>query len=133
MTSESGRELSSAVNRRDMFGAFVDVMYVQRDVRRAFDAYVSEDYIQHNPGLPDGRNAARDALAEKFADPSFDIEVVRRLYDGEFCVLHLRAHRDGAPAAAVVDIYRAEGEQIVEHWDVIQPWPSTSANDHPMF
>ena len=37
------------------------------------------------------------------------------------------------PVAAVVDFYRADGDRIVEHWDVIQPWPAQSANDHPMF
>jgi predicted SnoaL-like aldol condensation-catalyzing enzyme len=133
MTSQSDREPGSEVNLPKMFGAFADLMYRQRDVRRAFDAFVAEDYIQHNPGLPDGRDAARDALAEKFADPSFDIRVMRMLCDGPFCVLHLLAGRNGASAAAVVDIYRSDGRQIVEHWDVIQPWPATSANDHPMF
>jgi predicted SnoaL-like aldol condensation-catalyzing enzyme len=133
MTSDARGEVRTATNLEELFGGFVDLMYRRREVRRAFDEYVAEDYVQHNPGLPDGRNAARDALAEKFADPSFDIRVMRMLRAGEFCVLHLLASRDGAPAAAVVDMYRADGPQITEHWDVIQPWPATSANDHPMF
>ena len=82
---------------------------------------------------PDGRNAARDALAEKFGDPEFDVTVERMLVDGDLCALHIRARRDGKPAAAVVDFYRADGDYVVEHWDVIQPWPAQSANDHPMF
>jgi predicted SnoaL-like aldol condensation-catalyzing enzyme len=133
MTSHASGEAGAETNLEELFGRFVDLMYRRREVRRAFDESVAEDYIQHNPGLPDGRNAARDALAEKFAEPSFDITVMRMLCAGEFCVLHLLAGRDGAPAAAVVDIYRSDGKQIVEHWDVIQPWPTTSANDHPMF
>ena len=124
---------SDSAERRAFFGGFVDLMYRRLDVRTAFDTYVSVDYLQHNPGLPDGRDAARDALAVKFRDPAFSIDVVRMLVDGDLCVLHLRASRDGRPAAAVVDIYRAEGDRIVEHWDVLQPWPATSANDHPMF
>jgi predicted SnoaL-like aldol condensation-catalyzing enzyme len=120
-------------DRRMFFEGFVDLMYRRRDVKAAFDAYVAEDYVQHNPGLPDGRDAARDPLAEMFADPTFAIEVVRVIVDGDLCALHLRVSRSGRPSAAVVDIYRAEGEHIVEHWDVIQPWPMTTANDHPMF
>ena len=119
--------------RRAFFADFAELMYGRGDVRTAFDRYVATDYIQHNPGLADGRDAARDALAEKFADPTFSTEVVRQIVDGDLCVLHIRARQDGKPVAAVVDIYRAEGDRIVEHWDVIQPWPAAAANDHPMF
>jgi predicted SnoaL-like aldol condensation-catalyzing enzyme len=119
--------------RRAFFEDFVELMYRRRDVRGAFDTYVAEDYIQHNPGLPDGRNAARDALAEKFGDPEFSITVERMLVDGDLCALHLRARRADGTNAAVVDIYRADGDRIVEHWDAIQPVPAVSANDHPMF
>jgi predicted SnoaL-like aldol condensation-catalyzing enzyme len=121
------------VDRRAFFTDFAELMYARGEVRTAFDRYVAADYVQHNPGLPDGRDAARDALAEKFADPGFDTEVVRLIVDGDLCVLHIRARRDGEPVAAVVDIYRAERDRIVEHWDVIQPWPPSAANDHPMF
>jgi predicted SnoaL-like aldol condensation-catalyzing enzyme len=120
-------------DRRAFYEDFVNLMYRRRDVRAAFDTYVAVDYIQHNPGLPDGRDAARDALAEKFGDPEFSIAVERMLVDGDVCALHLRAHRADGTDAAVVDIYRADGDHIVEHWDVIQPWPAASANDHPMF
>ena len=133
MADSSDNELAAPAGRRAFFEEFAELMYTRRDVRTAFDRFVADDYVQHNPGLADGRAAARDALAEKFGDPSFSIDVVRMLVDGEHCALHLRPRRNGAPAAAVVDLYRAEGDRIVEHWDVIQPWPATAANDHPMF
>jgi predicted SnoaL-like aldol condensation-catalyzing enzyme len=120
-------------DRRALVEAFVDLMYRRRDVRTAFDTYVAEDYVQHNPGLPDGRDAARDPLAQMFGDPGFVPEVVRLLVDGDLCAVHLRISRDGSPVAAVVDLYRWDGDHVVEHWDVIQPWPATSANDHPLF
>jgi len=34
---------------------------------------------------------------------------------------------------AVVDIFRVEQCQIVEHWDVVQRVPEESANDNTMF
>jgi predicted SnoaL-like aldol condensation-catalyzing enzyme len=126
-------ETAVAADRRSFFARFAELMYSRGEVRTAFDRYVADDYVQHNPGLPDGRDAARDALAEKFADPAFSVEVVRMLVDGDLCALHIRAVRDGRPSAAVVDVYRVDGDRIVEHWDVIQPWPSSAANDHPMF
>jgi predicted SnoaL-like aldol condensation-catalyzing enzyme len=124
---------TGVLDRHAFFAKFVDLMYRRQDVRAAFDIYVAADYIQHNPGLSDGRDAARDALAEKFIDPAFDVTVERMLVDGDLCALHIRARRDGESVAAVVDLYRADGDRIVEHWDVIQPWPAQSANDHPMF
>jgi len=62
----------------------------------------------------------------------------RRAFFAEFADLmyarrDVRAAREGEPAAAVVDLDRADGDLIVEHWDVIQPWPTSAAHDHPMF
>jgi predicted SnoaL-like aldol condensation-catalyzing enzyme len=33
----------------------------------------------------------------------------------------------------VVDIFRVEGDFIVEHWDVLQEVPSQPLNPNPMF
>jgi predicted SnoaL-like aldol condensation-catalyzing enzyme len=80
-------------DRRAFFEKFVDLMYGQQDVRTAFDTCVADDYIQHNPGLADGRHAARDALVDKFGDPTFDVTVQRMLVDGDLCALHSRGQR----------------------------------------
>jgi predicted SnoaL-like aldol condensation-catalyzing enzyme len=31
------------------------------------------------------------------------------------------------------DFFRLDSGKIVEHWDVMQPFPESSVNDHPMF
>ena len=49
-------------------------------------------------------------------------------------VAHSLLQDDDADAGTVVvDIFRLEEGKIVEHWDVMQPFPETSVNDHPMF
>ncbi|MFE8585331.1 nuclear transport factor 2 family protein [Sphingomonas sp. NCPPB 2930] len=113
---------------------FADHFYTRRDVAGAFARYVVPDYIQHNPGLADGREAAVAALAPKFATPGARFDVKRIIVDGDMAVIHLHGRTDPASAGgAVADIYRLKDGKIAEHWDVIQPMPTTSRNPHPMF
>ena len=103
-------------------------------MRTAFDSYVAEDYVQHNPGLPDGRDVALEPLAQMFDDPGFAPEVVRLLVDGDLCAVHLRISRDGSPVAAVVDLYRWDGEgRSSSTGTSFSRGRQTSANDHPLF
>jgi predicted SnoaL-like aldol condensation-catalyzing enzyme len=123
-----------AQDNRDIITDFADIFYTQRDVRRAFETYVHPDYIQHNPGIADGRDAAIAALGPMFGDGHHSFEILNILVDGDLAVIHVHARpAPDALGASVFDMYRLEQGRIVEHWDVIQPVPETSANDHPMF
>ena len=112
---------------------FARLFYTERDVPKAFEAYVAEDYIQHNPRFPDGRDAAIEGLTGMFSAPGSVFDIKRILVDGNLAAVHLRAHPEGRPPLAVADFYRLENGKIVEHWDAIQPIPEESNNDHPMF
>jgi predicted SnoaL-like aldol condensation-catalyzing enzyme len=46
---------------------------------------------------------------------------------------HWHGLSDNPRGEAVVDIFRLEGGKVLEHWDVIQPIPETSANGNTMF
>jgi len=122
------------VDNRRIVEDFARIFYTELDVQRAFVTYVAADNIQHNPGVADGRDAAIAALAPMFARPGARFDVKRILVDGDFAVIHLHGRGDASTAgAAVADIYRLKAGKIVEHWDVIQPMPASSANPHPMF
>lgn len=121
-------------DNRQLITRFAHLFYTERDVARAFEEFVSPDsYIQHNPGLPNGRQAAVDALTPKFGNPNARFEIKRILVDGDLAVVHVRAFPHGGTEAAVADFYRIENDKIVEHWDVLQPVPATAANTNTMF
>ncbi|MFM6832359.1 MAG: nuclear transport factor 2 family protein [Novosphingobium sp.] len=113
---------------------FARLFYGERDVKGAFEKYVVPDYIQHNPGVPDGREAAIALLQPMFADRTRSFEVRKILVDGDLAAIHIFARPNPeARGAAVADFYRLKDGKIVEHWDIIQPIPEKSANPHPMF
>ena len=121
-------------DRRADFERFCELFYTQKRVRDAFSSLVSDCYIQHNPSIPDGPEAAIGMLTPKFdGSPDARFEIQRILVDGDLAMVHVRASRAGAPDAAVADIYRFEGDRIVEHWDVLQPVPEHPVSEHPMF
>ena len=123
------------LTNRQIVERFIDLFYRQGRVREAFETYVHEDYIQHNPLAPDGRAAAIAALEPYFASqPQAVREIHRIIVDGDLAAVHVRARQNPEDRGfAIVDILRLENGKIVEHWDVIQAVPEQSANPHPMF
>ena len=107
---------------------------VDRDVT-AFDRYAADPYHQHNPQSPNGTAAAKEQFTSAFAAyPDLGISVKRVIAEGDYAAIH----HHFKPAAedlgsAVIDIFRVQDGKVVEHWDVIQPVPATSANDNTMF
>ena len=127
-------ELSLTETNRAIVEHFVDIFYRQKDARQAFMTYVAEDYEQHNPNIPDGRDAAIEFLEPMFSRPDSRFSVKRILVDGDLAAVHLHGQSNVTePGGAVVDLFRLKDGLIVEHWDVLQPIPKQSINPHPMF
>jgi predicted SnoaL-like aldol condensation-catalyzing enzyme len=132
--AENSKTSTLTETNRAIVSRFVDLFYRQKQVRAAFEAYVVKDYIQHNPGIADGREAAVLALEPMFSKPTFVIEVKRVMVDGDIAVVHLYARSaPGERGGSVMDMFRLKNGKIVEHWDVLQTIPEKSANPHPMF
>ncbi|WP_321396892.1 nuclear transport factor 2 family protein [Emcibacter sp.] len=131
----AGEATSCDKSPRQVVEAFGELFYSQLKVKEAFEAWVREDYIQHNPVAPDGRQAAIDALGGWLeTQPGFTYDVKRIIADGDLVAVHMHARPTPEDRGfAVVDIFRVEGCKIAEHWDVLQPVPETSANDNTMF
>lgn len=97
--------------------------------------YLGDKYIQHNPVAADGPEGLKAFIAflrEKF--PNNKSEIKRIFADGDYVIVHVHAVREpGTRGFAIIDIFRLEGDKVVEHWDVIQPVPEKAANDNGMF
>lgn len=128
-TSEAQQE----ANRKAVL-AFYEKGLNQKDADAAL-AYVGDRYVQHNPNAADGPEGFRKFIAflrDKF--PNSHSEIKRSFVDGDYVILHVHAVREpGTRGTAIVDIFRLENGKIVEHWDVSQPIPETSANNNTMF
>lgn len=97
---------------------------------------LGDSYVQHNPRIADGIEGFEAFLATLRQDfPDLKAEVKRVFADGDHVIAHVYGVRvPGQPGTAIVDIFRLDGNgRIVEHWDVMQPVPDTSANPNGMF
>jgi predicted SnoaL-like aldol condensation-catalyzing enzyme len=118
--------------------AFYKRVLMEGDVEGAFRLYAGppSTYRQHNPLIEDGMDGLRKFVAWIMANhPDARCEIKRVFADGDHVILHSHWHglSDNAAGEAVVDIFRLEHGKVVEHWDVIQPVPETSANANTMF
>jgi predicted SnoaL-like aldol condensation-catalyzing enzyme len=104
-------------------------------VEDAFRLYAVPTYCQHNPLIEDGMEGVKKFVTWIMSNyPDARGEIKRVFADGDHVILHSHWHGlSDNPRGEVVDIFRLEGGKVLEHWDVIQPIPETSANANTMF
>jgi predicted SnoaL-like aldol condensation-catalyzing enzyme len=99
------------------------------------ESYIGENYRQHSIYMADGRagfKALVDGLIRDF--PQNLGEIKQSFADGDMVVLHLHVTRTrDVPGWTVIELMRLENEKVVEHWDMFERVPATSANDNTLW
>lgn len=101
----------------------------------AVDDHLPPHYVQHSSLAEPGLDALKQFLAKvRIESPNARQTIHRSMADGDLVMVHVHVERwPGDPGLAVVDIFRCENGEIVEHWDVIQSLPEHPVNSNSMF
>ena len=116
--------------------AYYTTAFNDKKPEEAVAKYGGPVYIQHNPQAADGFDAFI-AFVKFYTGqfPQLHVDIKRVIGECNMVVTH--SHITTSPSdrgQAVADIFRLDRQgKVVEHWDVIQDVPATSANDNTMF
>lgn len=115
--------------------AFYEMAFNDKQPAEAVARYVGSEYVQHNPQAPDGAEAFVQFVTGFAAQfPELHVDIRRIVGEGDVVVTHgLITTSPADPGTVAADFFRVRDGKVVEHWDVLQAFPESSANDHPMF
>jgi len=119
------------MTNNEIAGLVGNTVFNQHDFS-VLETYMKEDYIQHNPLVPQGRDGFRKFFEAAFqAVPDWKYTPKKIAAEGDHVWAYgtyagtQKAEWLGIPATGksfafdAVDIFRLEGGKLAEHWDVM--------------
>jgi predicted SnoaL-like aldol condensation-catalyzing enzyme len=120
------------MTNKELVQTAITEAFINRD-KTAIDKYWSDQYIQHNPQVPNGREGLKQLFGLLGQEFKYDIGLI--VADGDFVMVHGRYMGFGPKPLVAVDIFRVKDGKLAEHWDVLQEEvpPENTASKNPMF
>jgi predicted SnoaL-like aldol condensation-catalyzing enzyme len=103
-------------NKRLVLDAMTSLF--QRHDVSAVERLYAPDYIQHNPDIPQGRDALQALVATLPENVYYEPGLV--VAEDDLVAIHGRIRGWAEEPQIVIDIFRVEGGMLAEHWDVLQ-------------
>lgn len=122
------------MNHREIATTFLQ-MCARGEVAEAFERFVAQGFIHHNPWFPGDRASLLRAMEEAaIAEPNKAFDVKQVIDGGDrVAVLSHLTRVDADSDHAVVHIARFDDGKIVELWDLVQEIPNDTPNRLGMF
>jgi len=131
---DKDEDTNPELSQKEKAASFLEAVNTRNAV--TIEELVTEDYIQHNPFLPTGRDAFVQVVTTVLEDNGTMVENQRMIEQGNFVAMHnlwTNAAPFGADTVVTFDILHFdENGKIAEHWDAIQPWESQTVNGNTM-
>jgi len=132
ITSGGAAAATTPEQNIQVVGALSEAIFDRKDFS-VLPKLMREDYIQHNPLVPGGRNGFQEFFDAAFkAIPDWRYTLKQIVADGDrvwiygtYSGTHSSAPWLGIPASGrsfaidAVDIFRLQDGQLAEHWDVM--------------
>ena len=121
----TSKDLEKTVTNKTLVKNFVCDILVDGKMEKLAGYFDGDNYIQHNPLIPDQLSGLGKAL-EEWAKQGITIKydkIHKVLGEGNFVLVVSEGHLAGQHTS-FYDLFRVENGKIAEHWDVIEEIPS---------
>lgn len=122
------KDLEKTEANKKLVHQFVDDILVNGRMEKLSGYFDGDNYIQHNPMIPDqfsGLGAALEAMAKQVITMKYD-KIHRVLGEGNYVLVVSEGHL-GGKHDSFYDLFRVENGKIAEHWDTIEEIPAQDA------
>ncbi|MFM7021738.1 MAG: nuclear transport factor 2 family protein [Flavobacteriales bacterium] len=119
------KDLDKTAANKTLVKNFVEDILVNGKMEKLAGYFDGDNYIQHNPLIPDQLSGLGKALAE-WAKQGITMKydkIHKVLGEGNFVLVVSEGHLAGK-LNSFYDLFRVENGKIAEHWDVIEPIPA---------